>query len=291
MFRKKYAGRLEEEPVTVTIGENDEKFLLRSMDLLTRPKKKEIANVVSLMKTKSDWNNLVPFLAGLRMSNRILDSGRWQWLVRKAGEANALGIILQCAKQSERTGLRLNDVAVVQRLFFEIHRMAQKAEFKDPTVSKALSLARQFIELMETPEHVEHDVLRDPKRKPFVVGVLLELSAARALNEYESKDKTGDVVAYAQRLISTWELGNFKRQTKDWYEAENMLQENIPIYNALNLTMQVHGVEADKSLRDPLKTYLQQVSRQIGALTQKAPEKVKQKPTLGYQQSQFLFRK
>ncbi|BDD59650.1 hypothetical protein MPDQ_001769 [Monascus purpureus] len=290
MFRQRYSRRLKEDPVRVSIGENDEQFTLRPMNLLERPKTKEIANIVSLMKTKSDWNNIIPFLSGLRMSHRSLSSGRWQWLIRKAGEADALGIILECAKQSERTGLRLNTTELVQPLFFQIHRMAQVAEFKDPAVSKALGLAKQFVELMETPEHIEHDMSWDPKRKPFVIGVFLELNAARALNESGGNDETGDVLAYARRLSASWDRGNFSTYSKDWYQADELLRENLPIFNGLKLALEVNGIDLQMSVKSSLESNLEQVRKQIAALMEMAPEKVKEKPTLGYQQAQLLFK-
>ncbi|EAW12679.1 uncharacterized protein ACLA_011060 [Aspergillus clavatus NRRL 1] len=288
MFRQKYADKLEQEPVTVYVGESDEPFHLRPMDPQSRPSKKEIKDVISLMKTKKDWQNLLPFLAGLRMSHRTIETERWEWLVRKAGEADALGIILECAKQTSRTGLRLNNVGIVQRIFFELHRKAQMGEFKDPAVSKALSLAKQFVALMEAPEHMERNIEQDPKRKPFVVGTLLELSAARAVNEFGGKDETGDVLTYAQRLLATWRFGNFSRDVKDWVAVDFMLQENVPIYNAMKLSLEVEGVANEKSVASGLKTHVNELGMLIANQKKMAPEKVQQKPTLGFQQSQLL---
>lgn len=288
MFRQKYADKLDEEPVTVYVGETDEPFHLRPMDPQSRPSKKEIKDVISLMKTKQDWQNLLPFVAGLRMSHRIVEPERWEWLVRKAGEADALGIILECAKQTSRTGLRLNNVGIVQRIFFELHRKAQEGEFKDPAVSKALNLAKQFVTLMEAPEHLERNIEQDPKRRPFVIGTLLELSAARSLNDLGGKDETGDVLAYAQRLLAAWRLGNFSRDVKDWVSVDFMLQENMPIYNGMKLALQVEGIANEKSVASGLKTHVNELGMLITNQKKMAPEKVQQKPTLGYQQSRLL---
>ncbi|KAB8228622.1 uncharacterized protein BDW43DRAFT_211936 [Aspergillus alliaceus] len=288
MFRQKYADRLEEEPVSVPIGENDEQFLLRPMDPQSRPTKKEIVDVLSLMKTTKDWQNLVPFLSGLRMSHRVIKSDRLQWLVRRAGQADALGMILEAAKQSERTGFHLRDQDLVQRIFFELHCKAQRGEFKDPDVSKALSLAKQFASLMEAPEHIEHNLELDPKRKPFVIGTLLELSAARAISELGGNDDGGYVRAYAQRLLGSWPLGNFRRDAQDWREVDHMLQENVPIYNGMKLALKVNGISNDKSVAPGLKTRVNELGTLIANQKKAAPEKVVQRPTLGLQQSHLL---
>ncbi|KAA8647004.1 hypothetical protein EYZ11_000137 [Aspergillus tanneri] len=288
MFRQKYAQKLEEEPVSVAIGENNETFLLRPMDPQSRPTKEEIVDLISMMKTTNDWQNLLPFLSGLRMSNRRLNPNRWEWLVRKAGQADALGIVLECAKQPERTNLRLKNVGFVQRLFFELHRMAQIREFKDPAVSKALSLAKQFVSLMEAPEHIERNPELDPKRKPVVIGTLLELSAARSLNGLEGKDENGDVLAFAQRLLGSWSLGNFNSETKQWVKVDHMLQENVPIYNGMKLALQVNGISNNKSVAPGLKTRINELGTLIANQKKAAPEHIKQRPTIGFAQSQLL---
>ncbi|KAH1491891.1 hypothetical protein LV164_003497 [Aspergillus fumigatus] len=291
MFRRKYAEKLEQQPVTINIGDNDEPYQLRPMDPMARPPKKEFKDVVLLMKTRKDWQNLAPFLGGLQMSKRPLSLANWEWTVRKAGEADAVGAILECAKQSERTGLRLDNIGIVQRIFFELHKKAQKGQFKDPAVSKALGMAKQFAALMEAPEHSRKNVQNikeDPKRQPFVIGTLLELSAARAVNELGGKDESGDVYAYAQRLMANWEAGNFSRDVTNWFTVDRMLQENVPIYNGITLALQVEGVASDKTVSGPLKRRLNNLRLLIANHKEMAPENVQQKPTLGYQQSQLL---
>lgn len=287
MFRQKYADRLDEEPVSVSIGENDEPFLLRPMDPQSRPTKKEAVDLITLMQTTKDWQNLIPFVSGMRMANRLFKSDRWEWIIRRAGEHGALGIILECAKQGERTGLRFNDVGVVQRYFFELHRSAQREDFQDPAVSKALALGKQAISLIET-HYPEHNVEKDPKRKPFVIGTLLELSAARALNVFEGKDETGEVSLYARRLLGSWPLGNFDREATNWNAINEMLKENAPIYNAMKLALQVNGISNDKSIAPGLKTRVNELGMLIANQKKAAPEKVLQNPSTGLVQSQLL---
>ncbi|KAJ9207226.1 hypothetical protein DTO164E3_500 [Paecilomyces variotii] len=288
IFRQKYSGRLEEEPVAVTIGDN-EQFLLRPMDHMTRPRKVEISDVVKLMKTTKDWQNIIPFLIGLRTAKRYLDNDRWEWLMRKAAEADALGIMLECAKQSEKTGLRLNDAGVAGKYFYGLHKKAQAADFKGPATTKALSLAQQAVQLMEAPEHVEHDIAKDPRRRPAVIGVLLELSAARALNEFEGRDEGDQVASYARRLLATWPLGSFDAEITNWYNIEDMLQQNIPIYNGIKLALQVNGIASNKALSSELKDRADKLSKLITKQKKNAPEKVKERPTEGYKQLLQFF--
>ena len=288
MSRKRYARRLEQEQVTVTIGKNhDEQFTLRYMDPKKRPKKAEAVETLSLMKTKEDWENLVPFLAGLRLARQELRPPRWQWLIRRAGLADRLGLILECAKQSERTGLRLTDVDIVRQLFLQLHLAAYRAQFQEPVLSKVLGLSKQFVELMQMPGHVVHDPQLDPKRRPFVIGVLLELSAARGVNASQGVNDDGaavvdEALAYAQRLCSTWSLGDYTSSVERWPEADRLLGENIPIANGVQTALKIPRVQKEEEVYHTLQTNLKQLKEQIETLTQAVPEKVQQKPTLGY---------
>lgn len=292
MFRHKYADILDEEPVTVNIGKDDEPFLLRPMDPMMRPANKEAIDTIALMKTPKDFQNLVPFLTGLRMSHRHIKYGRWEWVIRRASQADALGVILECAKQADKTGLYLKRNTLVQRLFFELHRKAQRGDFQDPALSKALRLATQAITLMESPEHTQMDPKEDPKRKPFMVGVLLELHAARALNLLEGKDEGDSVRSYALRLLGTWSNGHFKNLAKTWPEVDLRLQEIVPIHNALKLALQVLETAGDKPLNNELKGRMNELNMMIARSKQMAPENVKQRleqqPTTGYEQAVLL---
>lgn len=288
MFRQKYADQLDEEPVTVNIGENDEPFQLRPMDPQSRPTKQEAVDAIALMKTSKDWQNLVPFLTGLRMSHRFLKPDRWEWIIRRANNADALGVVLECAKQSRNTGLRFNNAGVVQRFFFELHRKAQRAEFQDPAITKALGQANQALALMETPEHIEHNMQLDPKRKPAVVGVLLELHAAHALNVLGGKDEGGHVRKFVLRLLGTWANGDFNRDTSTWAKVDGQLQENTPIYNGLRMAAQLPEVAGDKTINPLLRERLNQMTMVIAKHKKMAPENVRKQPTQGLEQAQLL---
>lgn len=290
MFKQKYADRLNEEPFTATIGDADEEFDLRPMDPQTRPTLNEAFETIALMKTPADWQNIVPFLVGLRRSNRILTDGRWEWLVRKAGGAHALGTLLECAKLADSTGFRFSRAGVAMRYFFELHRTAHSSGLSDPVVDKCLRLGQQAVSLMEDADHAVGDPALDPKRSPFTIGVLLELSAIRAINQFNGKDEDGHVAAYAQRLLGVWRRVSFNDSAKNWTDIDHMLQENVPIFNGIKLALNVKGITKNESIGPSLSKALADLGKWITSQKQKAPENVRQRPTIGYQQAASLHR-
>ncbi|KAJ5089121.1 hypothetical protein N7532_007805 [Penicillium argentinense] len=264
MFQEKHAQRLIHEPITVSINEN-EQFTLRPMKLSELPTKKEALQVLKLMEANNDFKNLVPFMSGLGMSNFVISSDQWEHLMRVTNKFNKLSLILQCAKQQNQTGLQLRDVDLNRRLFFELHTMAQKAEFKGEAVKKALGLAKQAIDLVEAEhyvdEHWKPSLFNDPLRQPFVIGTLLELSAARAVSEFAGKDETNEVINNVRKLICSKLLFKHEKAPADESVAtgEKWLQETVPVYNSLRLSLLVHGVATDKQLHSSITSHLNQV--------------------------------
>lgn len=288
MFRQKYADKLDEEPSTTT-DDPDSDLQLRPMDPQSRPTLNEAFETIALMKTPADWQNIVPFLSGMQRSNRLLNDNRWEWLVRKAGAANALGSLLECAKQADRTGFRFSKAGVAKRYFFELHRTAHSADFQDPALSKCLRLAEQAVWLMEDAEHVVRDPALDPKRSPLTIAVLLELSASRAMNNFSGKDEGGHVKAYAQRLLGVWPRVSFESAT-NWTGVDNMLQENVPVFNGMRFALRLKGISKDQSVGPGLSKRVADLAGWIAAQKEKAPENVGEKPTIGYQEGAALHR-
>lgn len=258
MLKKRHAKRLENEPVTVFLN-GEESYTFRHMDHADLPSKQDAVNVLQMIKSPSDFKNLIPFLRGLHMSNISLSPNRWEYLIRKAAKVDKLSLIIECARQSERTGLTLKDKGIVRRLFFEIHRVAQEANFEGEKASHALGLAKHAVDLMDAPQHAVKDPEQDPKCRPFVIGTLLELSAARALNELGGQDEGSLVLNYAQKLIASWPRGHFQNNVSKPVQIDERLQENLAIYNGIQMTLLVNGIALEKPVYNFFKGRLGQL--------------------------------
>ncbi|KAJ5406007.1 hypothetical protein N7465_007291 [Penicillium sp. CMV-2018d] len=256
VFREKYAQQLENEPITVKIGETEE-FTLTPKKHHDLPSKKDALEVLKLMVATKNFSNLFPYLSGLRMSNYAINPDRWEFIIRKTSDAGKLSTIIECARQSQRTGLTLSNRNIARRLFFELHKTAAKADFKGIQTVKALKLAREAASLMDADEHSVQNLEDDPKHQPFVIGTLLELSAACAkLKEAE----TALVRGYAQKLDAAWSRGNFKDDAATGFENIERVEENLALYNGMLLALGLPKASQDtgnfKARCDELKPVL-----------------------------------
>lgn len=287
IYKRSNAHKLNEYPIIVAIGEEEESYQLRPLDKFALPTKQDSLRVLSLMAEANDWSNLATFLTGIYSGGQSLRLSQWEWLVRKAGGSKGLGALLMCAQQPESTHFRLKDLSLVERLFFELHHVGLRNDFKGKFVIKASGLARSFALLMESPEHAVHDLEKDPKRSTLVIGTLLELSAARAL-DMGGVDEGRVVEAYARRLLAGWKNQDTVPEGQEWVAIDHLLQTIVPSYNGMKLALQLNSIAGNKSIASGLKTRTNEFGMLIANLKKMAPKQVQEKPTIGLQHAQRL---
>lgn len=243
MFTLKYAQQLENEPIVVDINK-DEKYTLSPKKRHELPAKKEAMDILAMMVTKKDYSNLFAFMTGLKMAGYVVTTDRWEYLIRHASVAGKLPTIIQCAIEGTRTGLTLGDKNVARVLFYELHMMASRAKFASDQTLQALKLAHKALRLMNDPLHSASDVQDDPKHQPFVIGTLLELSAAcpEDLGVSATKDKPAAqtkeslIRDYAQKLDANWSRMNYQDASTQ-YEKIDRLRETLAVYNGMRLSL------------------------------------------------------
>lgn len=288
IFRDRYRDRLNEEQVKITIG--GEEFTLQPKNRHTLPEKREINQAVESMKTSQDWRNFIPLLTGSLHSKYKHEADHLEKWVRLAGRSDTLSVILEAAKQSSRTGFSLSHRNVAFRFAYALHQKAKAADFKGEQVVTALRYAEQAAQLMEWPEHTNQQIAQDPKRQPFFIGLLTELSAARAIDEAGGEDIDGKVLSYVQKLLGTWKLAALDRQLITWYDTDALLQEAALIHSGLQKAQKVKSVSSDSALMKSIEERLKEVKDVLSKGIKSAPEQRKERPTMGLKEAQSILK-
>ncbi|KAJ8111963.1 hypothetical protein OPT61_g5567 [Boeremia exigua] len=182
VFKQKLRGKLETEPVEVTIG--DVTLPLEPIDSVIRPSRwGSLKAAVDQSKTTADWENVVRILEGYHSAG-ITAKPRWQEkVVRSLFKNGHHNIVLKALQRVKATGLRLSNPLVTYRVLKSAHDRAANSDWDAEETAKALRYARQIVELMEEEEH--HAVQSkgtktaqaDCRSRPFVVAVPTELAA------------------------------------------------------------------------------------------------------------------
>lgn len=188
IFRKKlHHLLLTDEPATASIGK--EVVQLRPLHRADEPRTiSSLAKILDLLPQagESAWENLPGFLAGLKISKRKLKGYQMEKIVRRACKQGKEGLIMQCMKQVERTGLSLWDAGAAREMMLASVRRADEAGWTKNGVAGALKFAEAVWLLIQDPRHAlpkRRDGLVDPMSRPDIVGILLQLHSANALHQ------------------------------------------------------------------------------------------------------------
>ena len=218
----------------------------RRTDIPSR--KKLIRQALNLMEKsggdRKAWSNLPLMLVGLTHMDVKLDEKTMEMIVRRAVNAGRVDIIIQCLEQSRFTGMTLKREEVLRNVIWGLHSQAQRHNWSASAVHKGLAEARQLSLMLEAEEHGTGKVLArdDPRQRPEIIGVFLELAAVNAYKHQDKTDKGGVVAAYTTRLLSC--IGEKAQPMSFAPPATGPVYEmlhGVPIWHGLRLAQKVLG--------------------------------------------------
>lgn len=206
IFKPKNKQLLEDNPQVVTIGGEDIQlqWIDRTHDIISH--RDLVPDAVNLMGKgeKRDWNNLPALLVGLHKAKLTPDDRMMGKIIRLATNSGRYGTILQCLHQAPNTGMTMQKEEVLAGVIYGLHHLAQHDGWSEASTSKAIRDANEVAMMLEDEDHGTGKFIRDndPRRRPEVIGVFLELAAVYAWKFQGGKDVDGKVAAYAERLLS-----------------------------------------------------------------------------------------
>lgn len=206
----------------------------------TRP---AIKKVVDLMTETKDWRNLRGFLEGLMTARRSVKGFQMEKMVRKVNECGKMGVVLECLQRVEDTGLGLWELRVAREVMWGATAKAMQADWSEEGVEQAVKYAEMVWEMMLDPRHREkmHGD-QDAKKRPEVIGVLVQMHAARALVE-NIGDDVGLVEKYVKMMLQVW--GNTEKtfEEGDWDDANFKLTMWAPVWHGMAMAQKVLGAK------------------------------------------------
>lgn len=163
-----------------------------------------VKKALSLMQGHDDWRQLPGLLEGLHKSNSRPDLDFQEKIVRKAIQADQLGVVVICLNRSDLTGLTLKNEGILNLVIWGLHEYAQSAAWEEARVRKAIRYADEIAQMLEAEEHGTGRKIaqNDPRTRPSTIGVYLELAAVAAQKYQGGKDVDGSVRRYAERLMA-----------------------------------------------------------------------------------------
>jgi hypothetical protein len=279
MYRPtRHAILLSDPGITVTLS-NDEEIKLMPMDPQDRPNKhKSMNRFVELLgqsPESSRWNNLPAFLVGMAMAKENLPEGWLEKLVRKANEQDRAGVIVRCMEMSKKTRMTLADAAPTRELMIGLHSRAVRAQFEKEALESALRQAEYVVLMMDKEEHCGgklKDGQKDMRQNLTVLGVLLEIAAARSVRFSGAVDTDGKVARYAEKTLAICKDDTFD-VSEETLVMEGQLLSWLPLWSGMRLAMKMEEV-AQSSTGQSMQKALGELEHSVSRIREAIQQKV-----------------
>lgn len=262
--RNNWSILTSDEPATVRLG--NEVLQLRPLDRTKdEPNTRSSFNkVLALMEESGDWGNLPGFLEGLKTAGRKFEPGVFEKLVRKAVEAGKTGLVIECLKRVEATGLGLWDLGVAREVIWGATALALRGEWSKAAVEQGVRYAENVWNLMCDPKHggVQKD---HPKTRPEILGVLVQMHAVKAVLSGEGRDEAGIVQKYAQMMLRHWHQAELGLEEGNWVDANHKMVIWAPVLHGIKRARKVVGEQSALGI-----LLGEKVDRELEPLLQKA---------------------
>lgn len=153
VFDPKMRNYIKQNPVVIELDGLEHKFSTIDRFKDVPNSKKALAEVLTLMETREDWSNLGTLLAGYKKAGIRLHRKTYSKIVRMAGKKKQAYAIIECAKQTQKTGLVLNRKEYVVQLLQRINEKITSPSGDKSEAAQALKWNDIVIDLIQQPEH------------------------------------------------------------------------------------------------------------------------------------------
>ncbi|KAI5248150.1 hypothetical protein E4T43_01542 [Aureobasidium subglaciale] len=277
IFGDKFKQELENNPAYATLGE--EEIPLTHIDRRTEipARKPLLLKALKLIEENDEWRQLPSILEGLHKARPQPDLPLQEKILRKLQLADQFPVILRSLRRSHATGLSLKNDAVLNQVLNALRETASRENWEKARLEKAIKNADELAELLEAEDHGSGRrlSLNDPRTRPAVIGLFLELHAVYASQYQGGKDVSGKVKSYATRFMATFNESNQPAETAlPQVGAPIEFLSKMSIYHGLSLASKILGADMPDTARanSIVQQYEQRLSGLAEALKSRNPQ-------------------
>ncbi|KAJ4198095.1 hypothetical protein NW755_000785 [Fusarium falciforme] len=210
VFNPKMRSFIQQNPVVIELDGLEHKFT--TIDRFTEipNSKKALSDVLKLMETKEDWDNLGTLLAGYKKAGIRLHNYHYDKIIRKAGQSKQTYAIIECAKQSSKTNLRLTRKNHLVLLLTQINNKITSPSGEANESAQALKWIELVLDLIQRPEHQGQGAKPTDRvhQSPIVQGLVL-FARASSIKAQQAAESSSEVDVQALKdnvefITSSW---------------------------------------------------------------------------------------
>ncbi|KAG6007806.1 hypothetical protein E4U21_005526 [Claviceps maximensis] len=255
VFDPKKRSFLEQNPIVIELDGLEHKFSPIDRFKGVENSKKALANAVHNMRSAEDWANLSTLLAGYKKAGIKLKTNHLGKIVRVAGTRGRIYAVIECAKQSDKTGFVLNNREIVVRMFAYINDKISSSSGALAESRQALKWAEMVLDLLQRSEDaVPAQKTRYRFHHSRLVRGMVLFARASAVNT---------------RTAAERDLGSLRDEvtllTSLWEDAVGKDLAEIPEFVKLNPTIERNANQSGKRIPRALNgnAYIQILAQNI----------------------------
>ncbi|KAJ4321587.1 hypothetical protein N0V84_005258 [Fusarium piperis] len=194
VFNPKMRSFIQQNPVVIELDGLEHKFTTIDRFSEIPNSKKALTEVLELMETKEDWDNLGTLLAGYKKAGIRLQGYHYDKIIRKAGQKKQSYAIIECAKQSDKTGLFLTKKNHLVLLLSHINKKITSPSGEANESAQALKWIELVLDLIQRPEHLHKGFNASDRLhlSPVVRGLVL-FAQASSIKAQQAAEGSADV--------------------------------------------------------------------------------------------------
>lgn len=232
VFDPKMKSFLEQNPIIIEVEGLEHKF--SSIDRFTdiENSKTILSKALKSMHTPEDWANLGTLLAGYKKAGIRLKGNHWGKIVRMAGKSGNIHAVIECAKQSDKTGLLFTNRETVVRVLCFINEKITGSNWDEAETRQAQKWAESVLDLIQRREHtIEGQPTRERLHFSRAVRGMTLFTRASAI---KVKQQAGEAVDHDVVLLKD----EVELLSSLWKDATNANLEEVAEFAKLNPTLE-----------------------------------------------------
>ena len=236
-----------DEPATARLG--DEVVQLKPLDRTKdEPNtRRSFLQVLKLMRETGDWRNLFGFLEGLRVAKRTIKGDQVARMMRWLLESGKHPEVLEILERVEENGISVWEPQVAREIMWGAWKKVSRLGWSKTAITNGTRYAEDVWNLMSGPKHSKNSIPdglnTHPTWRPELLGVLLQLHAAKAVANEKDADARLQTEKYAGLLLTTWNGMELDVEESNWNDWNHKMCIWAPVWHGMKLARNVLGSE------------------------------------------------
>lgn len=226
---------------------------------------------LDLMQPK-DCDNIPNLLHGLQNAKVCWGYSKLRQIIAMLVRNGREDIIIECLRRVKDTRMQMDSLSRTTVILHGLIQRAMENGWRRTDTAKALERVERVAIMLEEPTHAGKlpvGSTSDPRNKPEIIGVLLELAAVRASKHLNGKDEDGKVADYARRLVNAASFMSVEAAHAQGFTISSWQRAEIHALHGMKVALTVLDPKSPDAVK--LQARYDELSGMVNAMRRPGP--------------------